>query len=174
MDATTLYDQLAVLVDDVTAAVAALGGEPPCRVLIQPYTAVADDGCCDDPGGVCRGQLAVTLDQLFRARDFPLPDVLVRPPSCECGGDPVAVLRARLSRCVPVPDDAGNAPTPEELSEAAALALLDATALLTAACVFSTRYEDAIVGTVLPFGPEGDCGAYEVTIIVGPDDFTAP
>lgn len=173
--AATLYGLAAALADDVLDALAA---QPeaiaPCRVLVSPYLAVADDGCCESPDGTCAGQLAVTVDQVGRSREFPLQTSLGVPMACDCGGDEFVVLRARLSRCVPVLDDQGNAPSPEVLSGVAAVALADAAALSNASCSFGDRVPQGrtVPGPVLPFGPEGGCGAYEVTITVDPDGFT--
>jgi hypothetical protein len=169
VDGGTLYGQMATFADDVNAALAALGADPPGRVLVQPYGTVIDDGCLHDD---CGGQLAIVLDQLFRAAAFPAPDVL--PVPCVCDGEAVAVLRARISRCVSGLDDNGNPPTPEVASAEAAVALVDATALYEAACTFAARFDYALTGTVLPAGPEGRCGAYEVTVTVSPDDYTPP
>lgn len=172
MNPAALYAQLAQFADDVLAEIATLGGPPPCRVLVQPYGAVADDGCCDDSVEGCGGQLAVVLDQLYRATSFPTPDVLGQPTPCGCGGEAVAVMRARVSRCTSTPDDDGTAPSPDALSAEAALALVDAAALYNAVCTFAGRFDYALTGPVLPAGPEGGCGAYEVTATVAPDDYT--
>jgi hypothetical protein len=161
-----LYAQLAQLAQDVLEAVAAGGADAPDRVLVQPYGAIADDlgdGC---------SQLAVALDDLHRARTFPGLDVEGNVAPCSCQGEAVAVMRARITRCVSVPDDDGTPPTPEALSAEAALALIDTAALYEAACTFAARFDYALTGAVVPAGPEGGVGAYEVTVTVSPDDFT--
>lgn len=175
MTGEALYAILATLADDVLAAlVEEPGAVPPCRVLVAPYLEVADDNCCDDDE--CGGQLAVTLDQLYRSDSFPLPQGLGVPTPCGCGGEPVAVMRARLTRCIPALNDDGTIPTPEALSEGAAVGIIDASALSNGVCSFVSRFpkDNAVPGIVTPVGPLGGCGSYEVTVTVAPDDFVAP
>lgn len=174
MTGAGLYEILATLADDVLAALAAEGGAPPCRVLVAPYLEIADDYCCDTGG--CAGQLAVTLDQLFRSTSFPIPEGLGFPTPCGCGGDPVAIVRARITRCVPSLTDAGGVPTVEALSGSAAEALVDASALSAGVCAFVARFpkDNGVPGIVLPVGPLGGCGSYEVTATVAPDEFVPP
>lgn len=164
-----LYGMLATFADDVLTAIAGHGGAAIDRVLVAPYGQIADD-----LGEECSSQLAVVLDQLYRATAFPSIDAEGRTRPCTCHGEAVAFMRARVTRCTSTPDDDGTPPTPEDLSTEAAVALIDAVALYDAACTFAARFDYALTAAVVPAGPEGGVGAYEVTVTVAPDDYTAP
>lgn len=178
LTASSLYDMLGQFAEDILAALEAAkatvaadvaAGLTPERVLVQPYSAVADD-----IGEDC-GQLAVVLDSLYRSTDFPAPEMFGQPRPCGCvAAEPVAVMRARLTRCVSGPNDDGTPPSAADLTAEAAVALIDAVALFDGACTFAQRFHSHLSGSVVGVGPEGMAGAYEITVTVPPTDYIPP
>ena len=88
----------------IEADLAACGSEP-VTTTYSGVGLIAWDDCC--------GQLVVAPERIFRSVDFPSEDTT--DERCYAGSIAVTLL-ASLVRCVPSPDDRGNAPKPAALA----------------------------------------------------------
>jgi hypothetical protein len=138
------------------------------RVCVVPGEIAWDDCHC--------GQLVISETDFFPSSDFPLDEVASQ---AECG-EPWHVVQYTLSltKCVPVPDSNGQAPTCTELALAASVLSADRRAVRRAVhCCLQALYdqqdssEEQIeafqLGHSLTVGPEGACAGHELTIFVG-------
>jgi hypothetical protein len=91
--------------------------DPPAgRAGLVPGAEIAWDACD------CDGQLAVAIGPVYPSVAFPTPATGRDAPGGRSPCDvplQVATLTVQLARCVPGPDDQGNPPTDEALTQAA-------------------------------------------------------
>ena len=138
------------------------------RVGVVPVEIAWDDCQC--------GQLAISEVDTYPSMDFPLDEV---NNQAECG-EPWHVVQYTLSltKCVPVPDSNGQAPSCSDLSAAAAVLSADKRAVRRAVlCCLTELYEENDgaepqieafqLGHSVTVGPEGACAGSELTVFVG-------
>ena len=141
---------------------AELGDASPCfcGVIVGEDIPVEYAGDCEDCGAAY-----VRVTQAFPSTTaFPAPDEQGR-----CGSLIAFILSVGVVRCVPVGDNAGNPPTPEEMAEVARQALADQAAIRRAiTCCFGEKYEDAqyVLGTMTPLPNTGGVMGVEWDVTV--------
>lgn len=128
------------------------------------------------------GQLTVAMQTAYASSNFPTPAATTATTfgAAKCGHPIVArTYMVTILRCAPTSDDHGNPPSCEDLSEAAATADEDASAVYSAiqcclADMFATRDEQGrrlimgwSVGTQNFVGPEGYCAGSQFPVTVG-------
>lgn len=138
------------------------------RICVVPGEIAWDECEC--------GQLVISEVDTFPSSDFPLDEV---NRTAECG-EPWHVVQYTLSltKCVPVPDSNGNAPTCAQLAAAAAILSQDKRSVRRAVfCCLQALYDEMDsnnpqieafqLGHSVTIGPEGQCAGHELTIWVG-------
>lgn len=143
--------ELLALAQDLLACAAArlaAAGRPARRVVLAPGGDVPWDDCC-------AGQVWVRVASLAPS---------IQQPNCG-----VAQVSATLTlgclRCVSTLDDAGNAPTPEQVMTDTANEIADAHLLLDAIeCCWRAHGRDVTEWT--PLGVEGACAGGEWSLTV--------
>lgn len=161
--------------DDVAAVNPQLAGCPTCRTCVVPGTPAWDScgECCGGDGEV-GGQLSVSVARMWSSTHeaFPAEDRTVRDArGCRF---PVTAVEyvVTLLRCAPIPDDQGNPPSCEELTESAQQLHADAVTVAQAVlcCVPQTSQvrngRRFIMGQQRVLGPEGWCVGVEQRVTV--------
>jgi hypothetical protein len=161
---------LAPIVAGITQAaangVAATGADPLARVcLLVPGSQIAWDDC------QC-GQLAAAITRTYPSTAFPAEDTSGWDQGC--GPQILAAdITISVTRCVPIPDGNGKAPSCAALLVAAQVADTDAAAVRRAVACHLADLEEA--GTILAYrigsqpniGPEGMCAGSELYLTIG-------
>jgi hypothetical protein len=131
-------------------------GSEPVTTTYSGVGLIAWDDCC--------GQLVVAPERIFRSVDFPAEDTT--DERCYAGSIAVTLL-ASLVRCVPSPDDRGNAPKPAALA-AAHKAILDDAAIVWQSMNGAIDPEWDRAGLSQTFvGNQGGCVAIESRVTIG-------
>ncbi len=132
-------------------------GSDPVTTTYPGVGLVAWDDCC--------GQLVVSPERIYRSVEFPLEDTTDE----RCTGGTIAVaMVVTLVRCVPGPDDMGNAPKAAALSAAHKVVLDDAAIVWRSVSgpLGSDEWDRAAVSQVF-VGNEGGCVAIETRVTIG-------
>lgn len=143
-------------------------GRPERVCLLVPGAIAADECDC--------GQLALTIVRKYGSDNFPVEanrdeSIPGCPPPILC-----AVVTISLLRCVPNPDDEGNAPSCDALQAAAATQDVDDATIRAAlycrlaALAQAETIVGYMVGATTATGPDGGCGGSDTTITIGVDN----
>lgn len=155
-----LNDILTCAHDAVTATAAGA----PQRSCVVPGMVIWDECSC--------GTLAVNWRLVGRSDVFPSPS----PDSSEsnCRSRYVVVqVGVTMLRCAAGPDENGNMPTCDALSDDAFTMTADMVAIRSAlACCLRSLYEagnlaDYALGNTLALGPEGGCDGSQTDLVIG-------
>lgn len=155
------------LLSAVSAALSGTSGGTPKRVVFEPGADVPWDECdC--------GQLALAVRDRYTSRAFPSSAIDGRVGNCE---NVVVVFDCALSltRCVPIPDANGKAPTPHALSKYAARQEEDAYVVWNTTQCFLMMLRDSspqlitdfIVNNSVSLGPQGACSGTQLNFKFG-------
>lgn len=143
-----------------------LGGV--CRLAIEPGQ-VAWDHCsafitADDEN--VNGQAWVRDTNQYPYTVFPTQAASARP----CGFPQALMIEMGIVRCAPEPDDKGNPPSGDALTDAAQARRIDGAALLYAVCCASATDAFAntsiLVGNLQPLGPQGGCVGVTLHVVI--------
>lgn len=152
-----LYDIAQEILDAVVAGFTDAGVDLPTRRFVS-NGAIADD--CE--------QLAVRVLRIYQG----LPEEETAQPDRMAGAGLRSIdIGVRLTRdCVPLPDDAQDVPSAEEIDANGRVLLIDGW-LLRKVVVAAKKAgeilsacEDAFVGPCVSFGPQGGVGGWELGI----------
>lgn len=178
MSSTALAEQAALILAAAASGVAPdrTGNDPPDRVYVS-HGEPAVDVCLD-----CTGQLSVHVD---RVESRPLNTSPGAPAKVQtCALMPVAVYVVQLWRCVPIPDDRGAPPRPDELTASARALARDGWALLThliderAAGALGDACDSISFDDLVALGPDGGAAGWALPISAavsegGPPDLSS-
>lgn len=170
----TLDTQVAVIADSLLLCLAqklerTMAGPVAVATLVPGQAAVADYCACGDSTG--SGEAWVRLVSVTPVLSAGAGQKLTIP---KCGSDIYynAVLEMGVFRCAPVPDEKGNPPTADQLTDAAHRLMDDAAAMRHAYCCLrdarkaaGLEYELAIApGAWTPHPSLGGCMGGSMTI----------
>jgi hypothetical protein len=117
------------------------------------------------------GQLAGTIIDVYYSTNFPA--AANDTPQTKCGPPLVAVAASlSLTRCVPVPNNNGDAPSCDKLLEAAVTLEIDRfTARTALRCCLKTMYTQMqianfTIGNSTVVGPEGMCAGFNMPFVI--------
>ena len=154
------------VVTGIGAALAASANGVPGRQLVTQGQ-IAWDGCD------CSGQLALTINRTYPSRGFPTDSSNIKTNCNEAVV--IASMSIQLVRCYPGPDQNGNPPTPQALTDATTRSLQDKFIVRsTLKCILDSMYKasqqviaDYIVLDQTPLGPQGNCTGWQTNFLVG-------
>lgn len=158
------YPTLTTLAECVCAALADSEGGPTCFCGIVPGEAAVQDYVGDDCGAAC-GMAWVRLTTAYPAVGVGQPIQRLGNCASSLGYE----VEIGVMRCISAGDEAGNAPSPEELLAATKEQMSDMAAVVRAvSCCDGISGKDFILGTYTPLGPEGGVvgGVWTVQMIL--------
>jgi hypothetical protein len=146
------------ILDAVSYQLSLTPAEAPARAAVYPGAVVPWDDC------EC-GLLAVHHASIYPSKSFPEVD-RTGPFNGRC--EPtwwVVDIRVTVARCVPE-TDTEDPPTVEAVNDAAIIADRDVEAMLAGVeCALASHSRRVVA--VAPGGPEGQCAAHELSVLVG-------
>lgn len=171
MNPQLFWDYAVRLGDAVRDALAAepLSGGLPGRLAYPVWGEIALDDC------QC-GILSLSLGRRADYLQFPVEvssTALRSNAQSGCASSPMMDYNLHLARCQPTVGSHGTSPSTAQLAEAARIALVDTEVIRCtlnaelAAMAAEGLILNHIVNASQPVGPEGACGGYSTTFIIG-------
>jgi hypothetical protein len=138
---------------EMVAQVEMCGAGPVCTAAIFPGEEVAWDYCGECASDHC-GFVYIKLTQGYPSTTFPAPAL-----DLSCAAPLAFQVDLGIVRCLPVMDDDGDPPDPDELSASALSMMDDMFAIKHAIAQVADKVH--ILGNWVPQGPVGGCvGGY--------------
>lgn len=163
-NADPIWPLLAELASCLCAELESSGLPSTCFCGVFPGAAAPFDYCGPGCSGGGCGQAWTRLSQASPSSSFPASDIF-RIGNC---ASPLAFeAEIGIARCAPMPDERGNLPSLSNQLDASRLQVADMQAMRRAVqCCAKASRKDMMLGSYIPFGPEGGCvgGIWTVAI----------